>query len=471
MEMDTNHKMKVLFLNPPGKEMYIRDYYCSKVSKAYYLPQPIDLVTQSGFFKADHFNCLVIDAIVEKLSVTRAFELVTEFDPDVIITQCGSVSFSQDERFLQSVKNALDGVQIFSTGDLFLEDPIQQLKNTDWLDGIITDFFEDGVRQLVLNQLDNIHGLTFKSGGQVISKPSSKNNKELDLPFPQHTLFKNELYRMPFVNQYPMATVLTNYACPFPCTFCIMSFLNFKQRSLESVKQELMALKEMGIKYLYFSDQTFFVNSKVTNQILDFMIAQDFGFQWVCFSRVDVLDAVKLEKMKRAGCNTIMFGVEWAEDALCKKYKKQYTIAQVKETFTLAAEYGIKRMGTFLIGVPGQSIESIRNTVDFAIEIDADYASFNVAVPRVQTSFRMEALEMGLISSDQKEMDQSGSFIAMGTGKVSADQIMELKKEAYRKFYFRPAYIWKRLKALQNREELKTHLREAFFVMKNSVSL
>jgi radical SAM superfamily enzyme YgiQ (UPF0313 family) len=208
----------------------------------------------------------------------------------------------------------------------------------------------------------------------------------------------------------------------------------------------------------------------VTDEILDFMIAQKLGFSWVCFSRVDVLNKAKLEKMKAAGCNTIMFGVEWAEDELCEKYKKQYTTGQVKETFQLAKDVGIKRMGTFLIGVPGQTKESIRNTVDFAIEIDADYASFNVAVPRAQTSFREEALDLGLIKTEDKTMDQSGSFIAMGTGEVSAKEMMTLKKEAYRKFYFRPSYILKRVYALRNFEELKTHTREAYFVLKNIIS-
>ena len=458
---------KVLFLNPPGKEIYIRDYYCSKVSKAYYLPQPVDLVIQSSFFYSQDFESRVIDAIAEKKSIEVTTDQILEFAPDFIITQCGSVSYKEDQEFLSQIKKQIPEVKIFSTGDLFLESPKQYLLDTHWLDGIITDFFDDGVYQYITQNFEDIHGLSFKDGSDIVEKNSSRKNKELNLSIPQHHLFTNSLYRMPFVNEYPMVTVLTNYACPYPCTFCIMSFLNFKQRSAESIKRELLHLKSLGIKYLYFSDQTFFVNTKVTNDFLDFMIDEKLDFSWVCFSRVDVLDGVKLEKMKKAGCNTIMFGVEWADDELCKKYKKQYTTAQVRETFALAKRVGIKRMGTFLIGVPGQSADSIRNTVDFAIDIDADYASFNVAVPRVQTSFREEALNLGLISDDQKEMDQSGSFIAMGTGDVTAGELMQLKKGAYRKFYLRPSYIWKRVSALKNWEELKTHTREAFFVVKN----
>lgn len=462
-----NQSINVLFLNPPGKEIYIRDYYCSKVSKAYYLPQPVDLLTQTSFFTSAKFNCKVIDAIAEKYSVEKSQSLILDFKPDLIITQCGSVSFTEDQAFFESLHKQLPHCKIVSTGDLFLENPKEFLEQHDWLNAIITDFFDAGALYYYQKEYDKIFGLTYKIDNTVVVEKSSPEKKELDIPSPQHELFNNKLYRMPFANTYPMATVLTNYACPYPCTFCIMSFLNFKQRNIESIKTELIKLKKLGIKYLYFSDQTFFVNAKVTDQLLDFMIQEQLNFNWVCFSRVDVLDKAKLQKMKLAGCNTIMFGVEWAEDDLCEKYKKQYTTAQVRETFKLSKQVGIKRMGTFLIGVPGQTKESIRNTVKFAKEIDADYASFNVAVPRVQTSFRDEALELGLIEEEDRTMDQSGSFIAMGTGEVSAKELMQLKKEAYRKFYLRPSYIAKRVASLRNIEELKTHTREAFYVLKN----
>jgi len=112
---------------------------------------------------------------------------------------------------------------------------------------------------------------------------------------------------------------------------------------------------------------------------------------------------------------------------------------------------------------------SIRNTVDFAINIDADYASFNVAVPRARTSFRTEAIELGLISKEEKIMDQSGSFIAMGTGPLDTDQIMSLKKDAYRRFYFRPEYLAKRIWKLQNYQEFKTHFREGYHILRNII--
>ena len=275
---------------------------------------------------------------------------------------------------------------------------------------------------------------------------------------------------MPFATGYPMATVLTNYACPYPCTFCIMSHLEFKSRTADSIIEELVFLESIGIKFVYFSDQTFYTIPKVMDEVLDYMIAHDMKLKWMCFSRVDVMTEERLIKMKKSGCQIIMYGVEWAEEHYLKKYKKNYTVEQIREAFKLTKKVGIKRLGTFLMGVPGQSKASILNTLDLAIEIDADYASFNVAVPRANTSFRDEAITQGLISEEDRVMDQSGSFITMGTGVLGLKELGKLKKSVYRKFYFRPKYIFKRISNLKNWQELKSHSMEGFYILKHIFS-
>ena len=464
--MNKSVNKRILFLNPPGKEIYIRDYYCSKVSKAYYLNQPVDLLIQTSFFDPALYNLKVIDAIAEKWSIKKTLDLIIDFNPDFIIGQIGSASLEEDEAFYEQLSNTVKS-QIFCTGDLLLEDSEIQLKNYSWLSGIITDFYKPCVLQFIEGQGTKIDGLIVKKGTEVVMDAKEKYQKSVSFDIPRHELFNNKKYRMPFVTGYPMATVLTNYACPYPCTFCIMSHLEFKSRTAESIIEELIRLKKMGIKFIYFLDQTFYIVPKVIEQVLDYMIAHDMGFKWMCFSRVDIVTEERLIKMKKAGCHLIMYGVEWAEEQYLKKYKKQYSVEQIRTAFDLTKKVGIKRLGTFLIGVPGQSRESIKNTFSFAIEIDADYASFNVAVPRANTSFREEAISQGLIGKDDRVMDQSGTFIAMGTGKVNEKELEALKKQAYKQFYFRPSYILKRIKSLKNWHEFKSHLVEGWFVLKS----
>ena len=405
-----------------------------------------------------------MDAIAERMDFQTSLSKVSEYSPDLIISQFGSVSYHEDVSFFEQVKRTLPEVNILCSGDLLLEDPQIFLDKHHWLDGVIEDFFKPASFQFFSNTGQPIDGLVYRK--QLSKGEATKYQKKTVLNVPKHELFKNELYRMPFMSQSPMATVLTNYACPYPCTFCIMSHLEFKSRGVQDTIEELKRIKSLGIKFIYFSDQTFYTVPKITDPILDFMIESNLGIDWMCFSRVDVTTRERLVKMKKAGCKTIMYGVEWADDEYLKKYKKQYTTEQVRQTFILAKEIGIKRVGTFLMGVPGQTRESILKTVDFAMEIDADYASFNVAVPRAQTSFRDEAIDQGLIQQDDRVMDQSGSFIAMGTGELSANEVMTLKKIAYRKFYFRASYLWKRLMGLSSKQELKNHIKEGWYILK-----
>ncbi len=457
-------KPKILFLNPPGKKIYIRDYYCSKVSKAYYLPQPVDLLVQTSYFDEALFELKVLDAIAEQKKLNETLEEVISFSPSLIIAQFGSVSYEEDSSFFSRIKAALPETNILCSGDLLLEDPQMFLDKHEWLEGAIIDFFKPAALQFLNNTGQPIDGLVYRQ--QLSAGEKQKYRKQTRLNVPRHDLFKNEYYRMPFMSGAPMATVLTNYACPYPCTFCIMSHLEFKSRTVDDTIEELKRLKKLGIKFIYFSDQTFYTVPKITDPILDYMIEADLGIDWMCFSRVDVTTEERLDKMKKAGCKVIMYGVEWAEDSYLQQYKKQYTTQQVRDTFKLARSKGIKLVGTFLMGVPGQTRESIINTVDFAKEIKADYASFNIAVPRVQTSFRDEALDQGLITEDDRTMDQSGSFIAMGTGELTAQEVMKLKKLAYRKFYFRPSYLLKKVLDLGNWQELKNHLNEGWYVVK-----
>jgi radical SAM superfamily enzyme YgiQ (UPF0313 family) len=453
----------IVLFNPPGKKIYIRDYYCSKVSKAYYLPQPVDLLMQSAYFSAANYQLTVIDAIAEKKDIESVIQELIQIEPILIIGLMGSVSLNEDINSYERIKSALPSTKIICSGDALLDALPEKLKKYNWLTAILTNFYLDGPLQWLEGKTAN--GLAYFDQNDQFIHLENRPKEKLDLPTPQQALFKGN-YRMPFTNAEPVATVLTNYACPYPCTFCIMSTLPFMSRTAASIIAELTYLKESGYRFIYFSDQTFFQSKSTTKEVLKWMIETQYEINWMCFSRVDVLDKSELELMKKAGCKLIMFGVEWAEDDKLTHYKKHYTVDQIKATFALSKSLGIQRLGTFLIGVPGQTRESILNTVAFAKEIKADYASFNVAVPRSNTSFRDEALDAGLIDESQEIMDQSGDEVIMGSGAISREELQRLKSKAYRSFYIRPGYLFKRIMAIRNWTELKYHTIEGYHVLK-----
>ncbi|HAP67956.1 MAG TPA: hypothetical protein DCQ99_09365, partial [Nitrospinae bacterium] len=159
--------MNILLLNPPGKKLYVRDYYCSKTSKANYIYHPIDLLLLSGILASRHHVDL-IDAIVERLSPNDCLNRIANNKPDAIIALTGAVSIKEDIHFFKNLKKIIGNIPIYASGDILMEDGIEFLKQVDCVDGIILDFTSDEI----LKALDGIEGpfgtIIYKNGNSIV---------------------------------------------------------------------------------------------------------------------------------------------------------------------------------------------------------------------------------------------------------------------------------------------------------------
>lgn len=455
---------KVLLLNPPGKKLYVRDYYCSKISKSNYLFHPIDLLMQSGRL-AEHYEVHVIDAIADGIGKAACLRMIDSFSPDVIVSLIGAVSLEEDLPFLERLKK--EGRLIIVSGDISLEGTEKWLKDHPFIDAAILDFTSEDIISYLEGNNESINSMVYRtSEGISGTKPVRPRNEDFYVPVPRHDLFASRNYHFPFVRHKEFATVLTDYGCPFRCSFCVMSTLGYRYRNVENVIDELRELKRLGKKEIFFIDQTFGINKKRTLDLCRRMKDAEFNFGWVCYSRVDVVNEELLRTMKEAGCHTIMFGVESASEEILKKYQKGYTKTQIRDAFRLCRKYNIRTVATFILGLPDETEETANETIEFLKEIDCDFASFNVAVPRMNTPLRQEAIREGLITSDLEIMDQGGSSIAMPTRNLTTEQVQGLKVKAIRGFYLRPSYLWKRLRGISSFYELKEQVSEGLTLLK-----
>lgn len=455
---------KLLLLNPPGSKIYIRDYYCSKVSKTNYVYHPVDLLILSGRLY-EKYELKVIDAIAKRISFDECFKNILDFAPDVIVFQSGSVSCEEDFPFLSKIKNALKNVQLIGSGDVFNENGAQLMREQTWLDAILLDFTTDDL----LKYLESIipANMIYRQDNKIIESQITREKwASFDIPIPRHELFQNKNYRYPFVRKYPFATVLTDYGCAWRCNFCIMSQIGFKIRSTKNVLEELRYLKTLKIKEIYFDDQTFGANKKRTDELLGSMINEQFNFGWVCFSRADVVNSANLELWTRAGCHTIMFGVESGVQEILDAQKKDMTKEQLRQAFALCKKYEIRTLGTFILGLPNDTYDTCIQTIKFAKELDCDYAAFNTLVPRMGTNVRKETIEKGFVDKNMREMDQSGTFVVMKNNSLSAEQISELHKKAIKEFYFKPKYVLRRILGIRTFDDLKNHITDAVSLFK-----
>lgn len=451
--------MKVILLNPPGKKLYIRSYYCGSTSKANYLFQPLDLLMLSGFLHGQH-DLRVIDCIAEKLDEKAAREKIEAEKAEAVVCVVSIVSWQEDLAFLYALKKRLPSVILVVNGDVFFEDPAGALQDHAIFDAIVFDFISDDICHYLAGREEKIANMIYRGASGIVDRRSgSKAAKRVfSMPIPRHEMFMSRQYRFPFARHYPFTTVLTNFGCPFTCKFCIAHRLGFRYRLADEVLDELRYISGLGIRELFFEDMTFGIPKENTLHLLHGMIDGDLRFGWTCYSRVDLVENNLLSLMKRAGCHTIMFGVESADESILQTYDKGYTVAQVREAFQLCRRLGIRTVATFILGLPEETRESYLSTIQLAKDIDCDYASFNAAAPRPGTELREIMISEGFIARKDMDFDHSGSGGSIASRYLTAAELSRLRQQAEREFYLRPSYLIRKLSAMRTPTEFLFHL-------------
>ncbi len=458
---------KLLLLNPPGKELYLRDYFCSKISQADYLNHPIDLVYLSGWLR-ELGRVSLVDAIVDGLGEQRCLHHIARIRPDLVVGLIGSVSWAEDVTFYRRLGQHLR-TRIILIGDVVLENRARRLRELPFVEAFLHDFSTPDLVRYLKGQ-KGVGNMTVREGERTLACPLVRERTSFRLPVPVHELFLGKPYRYPFVKSRQFATVLTEFGCPYRCNFCVMSGLGWKQRPVDNVLEELDSLAALGTRELFFLDQIFGIRKDRTGLLLDEMIRRRYAFGWVCFARPDLVDEESLDHMRRAGCHSLILGLESGSQKVLDGALKDYTTGQVEEGFQMASRQGLRRIATVILGLPEETEETFQETMALLRRVEPDFVSFNVAVPRVGTPLRTRALELGLITGENEQMDQSGRPVSMPTLTLSREQVASMRSRALRDFYFRLSYVGERLKDLGRRgsfTEAVTQLQQRTALLRN----
>ena len=459
--------MNILLLNPPGKMMYTRDYFCSKVSKAGYIEQPIDLIILSGIILSGGHKIEVVDAMMENLDFNETRRKIGFLDIHIIIFLAGSVSSKDDLFFMEMVKEKQKSLILIGVGDIFLKKDIF-LKN-DWIDAALLDFTNKDILKYIEGNYSNLKNISYRKGGKVFIAQRERDYQEFEIPLPRQELFLDKRYTFPFVKNLPFATVLTDYGCPYKCLFCLYPSLNFKLRNLDNVFIELRYIYSLGVKELFIKDQCFGVNRVRTIKLCEEMCKIG-NFSWTCFLRTDIVDLELLTKMKEAGCHTIIFGVESANEEILMRYKPGITRQNIEKAFSLCRSLGISTVGIFILGFPEENKKSCLETIDFSLRLKCDYASYNLFVPKIETVTRKYLVANNLLDENRDEnFDQSGIAFTWYTNVLCEKKFPDIRRLALVKFYIRPFYVAKRLFNISSITQLRMLVKSAFFIFKDLI--
>ncbi len=441
-----NLKKKVLLLNPPANgDKIIKDQYCSFTSKAGYYWIPIDLLILSGSL-SDQFEVLVIDSIIDKLSIEDTMSKVIEFQPDHIVVLSSILTHVEDRALINSLKEKFSFINTF-IGDVFYFKPESMIKFPE-VDSIALEYPCNELIDYILTG-EAKSNLIYKKNNEIIQLPIN-NAIEITYKTPRHDLFPLKKYSVPFMSEELCSSVLTNFGCKFTCNYCPASSVNYRERPVKEVILELEHLEENGISNFWLRDFTFGLNKTRTLEILEFL--KNKSFSWFCLSRAEVLNKELIELMKSAGCYLIMIGVDTVNSESMKSVNRKQNLKNLKSVIEVSKRNNIQVLVHMILGLPGDTWLGMVKTIHFVASTPSNYLSINFFSPRAGSNyFEVDSIEKNARESlDSLFPDSKISFFK----KII---LLKLKVYALILFYLNPFRIIRIIRQLSNKKQFLLH--------------
>jgi radical SAM superfamily enzyme YgiQ (UPF0313 family) len=301
-------------------------------------------------------------------------------------------------------------------------------------------------------QLASIKGLGWRKDGEIALNWDRPFFRSLDdLPIPLHRMLPLEKYLRPMIKG-PYTFIVTSRGCPAGCKYCIkhVSYqYSVRVRSPEKLHEEIQQLYDLGVHHIHMYADLFTVNREQVVELCNLLIEKGPKVTWTANSRVDYVDEEMLMLMGKAGCNLISWGIESGNEMILKKAHKGYRMEQATSALTWAHKAGIKNWGYFIIGLPGETVETIQETIKFSKTLPLDIALFHVAAPYPGTPFFFEVVENGWfrqgVNWEEVDMDQA---TVLDYPDLKAEDLLYWQKKAFREWAFRPGPIWTFIKGM-----------------------
>jgi hopanoid biosynthesis associated radical SAM protein HpnJ len=457
--------MRTLFLNPPSFDNFdggaSSRWPASREIESYWYP--VWLCYPAGMLP----DSKVVDAPPHRISIPQTVEMARQFELLVLYTS--TPGFSVDVKMAAMMKDANPKLRVAFVGPPVTIEPEKTLLENKAIDFLVRREFDYQIADYARGKaLEELPGVSFRKNGQVIHNPEGPAIEDLDaLPWVTK-IYKRDLditrYNVPFLLN-PFIAFYTSRGCPALCTFCLWPQTNsghrWRLRSSDDVANECRSALEQfpNIKEIFFDDDTFNYRKDRTVDLCRKL--KPLNFTWSCTSRVTT-DYDTLKAMKDAGCRLLIVGYESGDPQILKNIKKGATVEMAQRFTANCKKLGLLVHGDFIIGLPGETGETIRRTVDFAKRLDTDTIQVSIAHPYPGTEFYDYARKNNLITVDSMT-DEAGhqlpNIIYPGLDRA---ELVDWVERFYGEYFFRPRVIWRIVrKAIFNGDERRRLAKEA----------
>jgi anaerobic magnesium-protoporphyrin IX monomethyl ester cyclase len=429
---------------------------------------PLGLAYIAGALRKAHYDRVrILDA---NLSRNPAFDIqkaLTSDPPDIVGLTSTTPLFRTSLEISRTVKRLNPGTKVIFGGvhpTLFPRDVAAE----ETVDYVVFGEGEETVVEL-LRALDKkrepegMEGVAFRRDGRVVLNAPRPPVENLDeLPVPSYDLLPVARYGNPLACRAPLGMMLTSRGCPFQCIFCdnhVILGKKYRAYSAPRMIEEVRILvRGFKVREIMFKESDFTLDRERVQRFCELMDQERNKVVWSCNGHVGRMDLVLLRAMRRSGCRLIQYGVESGDQRILDALKKGTTISQIIETFRLTRQAGLKTVANIMIGNPGDTRETIARTIALVKSIKADYANIQFCTPFPGTELNRMATANGWILGDGDPFGLRTDSCSMNATNIPTPELEGMLKRAYRSFYLRPGYIWRRFGRL-SLEEWKFNIR------------
>ncbi|HQQ06941.1 MAG TPA: radical SAM protein [Candidatus Omnitrophota bacterium] len=467
--------MKILLVNPP----YTNNVY-SGFKPAVQVQIPLGLAYIASALDQGEGTVEVLDANAENLSLDATIARINSSNADAV----GITTVTPIMHIVSAIAAGLrrrPGRKIIVGGPHATFFPEETLRQNPNIDIVVIGEGEDTAAELLSREftgLDRIRGIAYRDTPGIRINEKRDRIEDLDrVPFPARHLFKLELYRQGAlwnigIENRRVMTLITSRGCPSRCSYC--SSLAFwgprvRFRSVENIVNEIAHLQAAyDAKQIAIFDDTFLANYSRVHAFCDALLDRGIDIHWWCYGKLDrPYPAAMLKKMKRAGCFGLNFGVESGNQQILDGVSKNIKLPVVEEIVRSVHKEGFLIMSSFMVGLPGDTETTVRQTIDFSIRLNPHIAQYCITTPFPGTELydmaRRKGWMEGVASWSEVGEHQDTKF---RNDDLSSGQINALYKLAHRKFYFRPGYFFLLLRRfIRHPRELKGFLLAGIYMV------
>ena len=441
--------LKTLFLNPPSFENFDGGagsrWPATREIESYWYP--VWLAYPAGMIE----GAKLLDAPPHHVSAEQTVELAKQFEFLVLYTS--TPGFPGDIRLAQRIKDVNPKIKIAFVGPHVTVLPEQSLRDCSAIDFIVRKEFDYATKEFADGKpLEEILGASYRKNGSIAHNADRPQLQDLDALPHVTDVYQRDLdvrrYTVPFL-LYPYVSLYTTRGCPAQCTFCLWpqttSGHAWRKRSSDDVAREMAKAKQYWphVKEFFFDDDTFNIQKARTIELCEKL--KPMKLTWSCTSRVTT-DYETLKAMKDAGCRLMTVGYESGDQQILKNIKKGATLERARQFTKDAHKLGLVIHGDFILGLPGETRETIKNTIGFAKELDVETIQVSVAHAYPGTELYDFAIKNNFLVKGSM-VDESGHQLAhIEYPGLPADEILQSVHRFYDEYYFRPKAVVRILK-------------------------